>query len=777
MDRHTHPAYRFDDHGLRLLDQRLLPTEEHWVAVRDVDHMIELIQGLAVRGAPLIGVSAALALAQHARAHAGDVGAIRDGAQRLAQARPTAVNLGAMIRRMLRENPSLEAEGLWASALRIAAEDEAMCTAIGLHGAPLLADGDGVLTICNTGSLATAGIGTALGVILTAHRAGRRLQVYACETRPLLQGARLTAWELRQAGVPYTLICDSAASALMVQGKIQCVLAGADRIAANGDSANKIGTYALAVAAHHHRIPFYIVAPTSTIDRACPDGAAIPIEERSAEEVRGVRGAFGAVTWAPGTPVHNPAFDVTPHALIRGIVLETGIWTPATGAVAAPTPTAAGPTPATTAAAAPAHPVHDATSLQRLLAGLPRARAMLGGRPEAWQAREFGDGNVNLLFQVQGPAGSLIVKQAVPYLRCVGAAWPLSIERVRFEFLALQEYQRLVPGSVPEPLAYDPATASLVMEYLQPHRVLRLGLLEGQRYPHLASHLARILARMLLGTSDLQCDAAHKRRLQTQFLGNGDLCRITEDLIFTDPYRDSRHNRWTSPQLDDIALRLRADREAKVAIIELKRRFLGHAEALIHGDLHTGSIMVTPEDTRIIDPEFACYGPAGFDCGLLLGNLLMAALSQPGHAAWDGERADHQQWVFQVVETLWEEFAACFHAGYRAPAESARIAPDLFDALTGRSALPQLAGEELERIFADSLGFAGAEMIRRILGLAHVAEFERIADPEVRARCERQALVLARDLLVHRHHYRTIGEVTARARLLAAAPRTEVSHG
>ncbi len=309
---------------LCILDQTLLPEKEEWVVVRNPEHMIQLIQRLAVRGAPLIGIAAALALANFAKSSV-DVCQIQNAAKALRAARPTAVNLMWAIDRML-ATPHLDGENLLQAALQMAHEDKMMCEAMAEHAFALIEDGDQILTVCNSGGLATVGVGTALGALISAHQRGKRIHVYACETRPLLQGARLTAWELAKAGVPFTLLCDSAAATAMQQKKISSCFVGADRIAANGDFANKIGTYALALAARFHKIPFYAVAPESTCDPECPSGASIPIEERADHEVLGVKGSFGEVQWAPpGASVFNPAFDVTPFSLVSGVILNTGI--------------------------------------------------------------------------------------------------------------------------------------------------------------------------------------------------------------------------------------------------------------------------------------------------------------------------------------------------------------------------------------------------------------------------------------------------------------------
>jgi len=309
--------------AVRVLDQRLLPGEEAWLDLTTADEVAHAIRTLAVRGAPAIGVAAAYGLAVESRRGA-DEARLRSAAARLVRARPTAVNLEWAVRRMS-ATLGRGAAAVLAEAHAIRDEDEAACRRIGELGAPLLPAPARVLTHCNAGALATAGYGTALGVVRAAHEAGRLAHVFADETRPFFQGARLTAWELHRDGIPVTVLADSMAGWMMVRGEVNCVVVGADRIAANGDVANKIGTYALAVLAAHHRIPFYVAAPWSTVDPATPTGAGIPIEERDAEEVLRI----GALRIAPeGVPARYPAFDVTPAELVTAIVTERGVLGP-----------------------------------------------------------------------------------------------------------------------------------------------------------------------------------------------------------------------------------------------------------------------------------------------------------------------------------------------------------------------------------------------------------------------------------------------------------------
>lgn len=302
----------WSEEHFRLLDQTLLPHEEKWLEIENLDQILEAIIQLRVRGAPLIGVAASLALATFAlKGHEEEK--LEEAWYKLRAARPTAVNLMNNLDSL---KPHLgHKEHFIAEAIRLFREDVELCERIAQRGQEYIVDGDQVLTHCNTGGLATAGIGTALGILVKAHQLGKRLHVYVDETRPLWQGARLTAYELKKHDIPYTLITDSMAAFLMQQGKITKAIVGADRIAKNGDFANKIGTYSVAVNCHYHKIPFLVAAPYTTVDLECPNGDAIHIEERKAQEVIGKMAPLDA-------PVYNPAFDVTPAKLVTAHILD-----------------------------------------------------------------------------------------------------------------------------------------------------------------------------------------------------------------------------------------------------------------------------------------------------------------------------------------------------------------------------------------------------------------------------------------------------------------------
>jgi methylthioribose-1-phosphate isomerase len=326
-------AWSADGERVRILDQRELPSREMYRDLRSIDEVCDAIRTLAVRGAPAIGIAGAMGLTLAVDAHEDDRDTARSrivvAADQIRATRPTAVNLGWALDRMLavassHRRASLRDE-LRAEATRILDEDRAMCRRIGEYGATLIGDGSRILTHCNAGALATGGMGTALAAIYVATQQGKRVEVFVDETRPLLQGSRLTAWELARAEIRVTVLVDSAAAVLMRAGKIDLCLVGADRIAANGDVANKIGTYTLAIAARHHGVPFYVAAPTSTFDSGTAAGQEIIIEQRSADEVRC---GFGAQTAPMDADIFNPAFDVTPANLITAIVSDRGVHHP-----------------------------------------------------------------------------------------------------------------------------------------------------------------------------------------------------------------------------------------------------------------------------------------------------------------------------------------------------------------------------------------------------------------------------------------------------------------
>jgi len=402
--------------------------------------------------------------------------------------------------------------------------------------------------------------------------------------------------------------------------------------------------------------------------------------------------------------------------------------------------------------------------LRDYLAGIPATAAQLGGPPNSWSISEVGDGNLNLVFIVKGTSGGLAVKQALPYVRLVGESWPLPLSRSHYEYLALTHQARIAPGLVPAVRHHDEQLALVAMELLEPHIIMRKGLVAGTIYPDFVDHITTFIARTLFFSSDLALPAAQKKEAIAAFAGNHALCKITEDLIFTDPYRVAEQNRWTAPWLDATAAQFRDDLELHVAVCRLKLKFLSCAEALLHGDLHTGSIMVTARETRVIDPEFAFYGPMGFDIGAIIANLLMAYLASSGHEREPGARRDFEAWVLQTVEQVWGEFARKFLALWRSEAKGDAYPISLFPGESGAARLEAERQAYMARLFQDTVGFAAAKIIRRILGLAHNIDFELIEDARVRATCEARSLRLARALMLDPTSFTTIGAVTEAAR-------------
>jgi len=387
------------------------------------------------------------------------------------------------------------------------------------------------------------------------------------------------------------------------------------------------------------------------------------------------------------------------------------------------------------------------------LGGIHSITDRLGTDQKSWTASEVGDGNLNLVFIVKSPKGSVIVKQALPYVRLVGDSWPLPLKRAFFEYHALTRQAERDPGMVPEIYHFDETQGLIVMEFLTPHIILRQSLMAGTRHDGMARAMGLFAARTLFRGSDLSMEAPRRKADLALFADNAELCDITENLVFSDPYFDAEMNHHTSPQLDDIVARLRADIDLKVAAQHMKAKFCNNGETLLHGDLHTGSIMVTADETKVIDPEFAVYGPIGFDIGMMLANFLMAYYAQPGHAEKPGARDAYQDWILSVVAEIWAVFQAEFSRLWRTERTGILYQKTLFEDQGDWLGSEQALGHRLNDIWQDTLGFAGAEIIRRTLSLAHIAENDSIENEDMRAACERRGLELGRELLVNRGQF------------------------
>ena len=407
----------------------------------------------------------------------------------------------------------------------------------------------------------------------------------------------------------------------------------------------------------------------------------------------------------------------------------------------------------------------DVDTLAGRLKDLAVLQKQVGADHKAWHVREVGDGNLNLVFIVQGPKGAAIVKQALPYVRLVGDSWPLPLKRSFFEYHALTRQSQRDFGMTPKIFSFDEDQAMIVMEFLTPHIILRKALIEGREIPELPNKIGCFLARTLFRGSDLCIDTKLRKADLALFADNVALCDITESLVFSDPYYNAKLNRHTSPQLDEIVAQLRSDRDLKVAAQRLKHIFANMPETLIHGDLHTGSIMVADHDVRVIDPEFAFYGPMAFDVGMLLANFWMSYFSQRGLEGAT-PRDSMRSYLLKTIVEIWDifrnEFSSLWHSERTGILYQRQLFEDQNDALGSAQALDQF----LHGIWVDMLGFAGVEMHRRILGLAHNADFELIVDINMRAACETKALKLGRHLAVNRAQIHSVAEINALAERL-----------
>jgi 5-methylthioribose kinase len=400
------------------------------------------------------------------------------------------------------------------------------------------------------------------------------------------------------------------------------------------------------------------------------------------------------------------------------------------------------------------------------LASLPEIAARLGSRPQLWQIRKIATSELSAVFIAEGPAGEICVKQAVPCTLDLGGRWRLPLERTGFEEAALTLYARFASGLVPRVLHYDSEQSLLILERLHPHVTLRRGMIKAAVYPRFAEQIGKFLGETLFRTSDLAMHAVEKKERIAFFCANAEIGRLAEHLTFTEPYLDAPENRWTTPELDDLARAIREDDALKRAVSALKQSFMAEPQALIHGNLHTGSVLVTETDTKVIAPVCAFFGPIGFDPGTLIGHLLIGYFSQPGHAPDHAPRSTYERWLAGTVQQVWQGFHDRFLDLWRSAHAGDAYPEALFTGASGAESLRTAQNEYMRRIFEDALRFAGATIVRATLGRRHVADFEQIDDRRRRAACERPALLLARELIKDAHYVSDIAEVMAVARQL-----------
>lgn len=388
------------------------------------------------------------------------------------------------------------------------------------------------------------------------------------------------------------------------------------------------------------------------------------------------------------------------------------------------------------------------------------ARRIEGVFPQGAElkCREIGDGNLNLVFHIRDEQSgrSLIVKQALPYAKVVGESWPLTLDRSRIESEALIQEGRLAPGLVPKVYKYDPDLALTVMEDLSDHIIMRSGLMQCRRYPLFADHISTFLANTLFFTSDLGMNQQEKKVQAGRFI-NPELCKITEDLIFDDPYTVSSNNNYDAA-IEDEAEALRTDEKLHFEVALLREKFLTQGQALLHGDLHTGSIFVREDSTKVIDPEFAYYGPMGFDIGAVIGNLLLNYAGQLHWSADEASRTSYREYLLETVKSIWTQFDRKFRAHWN---------EKNVDRLAARAAGYQ--DDYMRRLLQDSIGYAGCKMVRRIVGLAHVADIDRIPDAAVREKAQRIALRIGKALIKGNRGAESIDFAIDAAREAAAA--------
>ena len=373
---------------------------------------------------------------------------------------------------------------------------------------------------------------------------------------------------------------------------------------------------------------------------------------------------------------------------------------------------------------------------------------------------EVGDGNLNLVFIVRNdaqPEESVVLKQALPYLRVAGDSWPLTRERMRYETLALRKYNELAPGLAPRVFDFDDEMSLVIMEHLRDHEIMRRGLVARKAYPHFVDHISTFLVNSLFFTSDLYLTGPEKKLLQAQFV-NEQLRKLQEDFVYTHPYMLSPENRW-NPLVDDAVQAVRSHPQLKMAIADMKQAYMTHGEALIHADLHTGSIMVNVADTRVIDPEFAFFGPMAYDIGAVLQNLVLNYLSHYGHTADRAERERYQAYLLQLVTGIWNEFARKFDETWVAN-NRGELAPSAYwEFPGGAQAFTEFRQRYLQRLLQETAGHGGVKFLRRMMGIVTVWDFSSIADPQTRAVAERLAIRIGTRWVLERQSIASIDDL------------------
>jgi 5-methylthioribose kinase len=374
---------------------------------------------------------------------------------------------------------------------------------------------------------------------------------------------------------------------------------------------------------------------------------------------------------------------------------------------------------------------------------------------------EVGDGNLNLVFIIENrnnPDETLILKQALPYLRVAGDSWPLTRERMRYETQALLKHNELAPGLAPQVYDFDEEMSLVIMENLKDHEIMRKGLVARKRYPRFADHISTFLVNSLFFTSDLYLTGPEKKLLEAKFV-NEQLRKLQEDFVYTNPYMESPENNW-NPLLDDDVQAVRSDARLKLAIVEMKEAYMTHAETLIHADLHTGSIMLNEEDTRVIDPEFAFFGPMGYDIGAVLQNLVLNYLSHFAHTPDPDQRREYQAYLLEMIRDIWNQFERKFEDVWVKNNRGDLVPDKYWDFPGGQEAFAEYRRNYLHRLLQDVAGHGGTKFLRRMMGIVSVWDISSIEDPEQRAVAERLAIRIGRRWLLERKSINSIDDLT-----------------
>ena len=396
----------------------------------------------------------------------------------------------------------------------------------------------------------------------------------------------------------------------------------------------------------------------------------------------------------------------------------------------------------------------EVSTIKNFIENSDKIKNIIGDTKEI-EIKEVGDGNLNLVFFVESKKNSICIKQPLPYLRVL-KDWPLTLKRSYYESEYMNIHSNHVADLMPKIYDFDPELCTITMEKLSPHIIMRHGLINATKYEKFAEDISTFMAKTLFFTSDLYLKADQKKELNSRFIMNTELCKITEDLIFTDPYMYNKNNRWTTPHLDKQKKEIENNDDLKIAVSRLKIKFMSESQSLLHGDLHTGSIMVSENDTKVIDPEFAFYGPMGFDIGALLANLLMNFFSQNGHENNPGERKEFKKWILNLINMIWIKFENKFCNLWDEYPEGDAYPTQLFN---NKQIIQREQKNYLQNIYNDSIGFAGAKIIRRIFGFAHNIDFDWIKDDKIRAICENKCANLGIDMQVNPSKFRDISSL------------------